>query len=162
MIEISGQEDFARRWCAADPALRRALAGRWEHAADRDDVLQEAALATWRRRDWYDPDRPFAAWAWGFARRCRPLAASARPLNAAGSMAVEPADDDTEEVAAALAALSAEDARLLRAVLGENRPLAAVAAERGVSTRTLARQLHSARQRLRQQLVRRLAGLAAG
>ncbi len=32
-------------------------------AADVDDVLQETNLVLWRKRDQYDPDRPFASWA---------------------------------------------------------------------------------------------------
>lgn len=162
MIAIGGQEEFARRWREADPALRRALAGRCAHAADRDDVLQEAALAAWRRRDWYDAERPFAAWAWGFARRCRSLSPSRMPACVPAITATQAADEAAEEVAAALAAMPAEDAELLRAVFAEGRPPAALAAERGVSTRTLARRLQSARRRLRQRIARQTAVLPAG
>ncbi len=165
MIAIGGQADFERRWRAADPALRRALAGRWAHAADRDDVLQEAALAAWRRRDWYDEARPFAAWAWGFARRCRALPPSGRLGGLAGAAAEQQAGDAAEEIEAALAEMPAGDAALLRAAHVDERPLALLAAEHGVSTRTLARRLQAARHRLRL-LMSGLAGdterLAAG
>jgi RNA polymerase sigma-70 factor (ECF subfamily) len=61
------QECFMRLWTAAQPAVAgyiRSLI----HGTDADDVLQETALALFRRFADYDPARPFVAWALGVAK----------------------------------------------------------------------------------------------
>jgi RNA polymerase sigma-70 factor (ECF subfamily) len=37
-------------------------------SADNEDVFQQTCMALWRKRQSYDPSRPFFAWACGFAR----------------------------------------------------------------------------------------------
>jgi RNA polymerase sigma-70 factor (ECF subfamily) len=67
MFQEDAQECFMRLWTAAQPAVAgyiRSLI----HGTDADDVLQETALALFRRFDDYDPDRSFVAWALGVAK----------------------------------------------------------------------------------------------
>lgn len=37
-------------------------------SSDNEDVYQQTCMALWRKRHFYDPGRPFFAWACGFAR----------------------------------------------------------------------------------------------
>jgi RNA polymerase sigma-70 factor (ECF subfamily) len=67
MSQEDAQECFMRLWITAQPAVAgyiRSLI----HSADADDVLQETALALFRRFADYDPSRPFVPWALGVAK----------------------------------------------------------------------------------------------
>lgn len=147
MIAIGGQEAFASRWREAEPALRRALSGRIANASDRDDVVQEAALNAWRRRDWYDAARPFAAWAWGIARRCHAPRASGAALPELAGERCEPVD--REAVALALARLDPRARALLEAVHVEGLGLAEAAARLGLGLRAARTLRDAAERRLR-------------
>lgn len=58
----------ARCWTMAVPSVRAFVASMVPGFADRDDVLQETAVAVMDSFDRYDPTQPFVAWAIGIAR----------------------------------------------------------------------------------------------
>lgn len=57
-----------RCWTLAQPVVSAFIASVVRDFRDRDDVLQETALAVIDSFDKYDPSRPFNAWALGIAR----------------------------------------------------------------------------------------------
>lgn len=60
--------DFTRQWTATLPKVA-AFVGSMVHAvSDREDVLQDCAVAAMTSFERYDSERPFAAWATGVAR----------------------------------------------------------------------------------------------
>lgn len=61
-------ERFTRLFLSHEPDILRAILPFVPHRADAREVLQETAVALWRAFADYDPERPFAAWAYGFAR----------------------------------------------------------------------------------------------
>lgn len=61
-------ERFTRLFLSHEPEIFRAILPFVPHQADAREVLQETAVALWRDFATYDPKRPFAAWACGFAR----------------------------------------------------------------------------------------------
>lgn len=57
-----------RQWTLAQPIVCSFIGAMVRDFADRDDVLQETAVAVLESADRYDPSRPFIAWALGIAR----------------------------------------------------------------------------------------------
>lgn len=64
----SSTADFTRQWTAALPKVAAFVGSMVFDAGDRDDVLQDCAVAAMTSYDRYDPSRPFAAWVIGVAR----------------------------------------------------------------------------------------------
>ncbi len=60
--------DIARLWTLAQPAVSAFVSSIVRNFRDRDDVLQEVAVAVIDSFESYDPSRPFVAWAIGIAR----------------------------------------------------------------------------------------------
>lgn len=60
--------EVARLWTLAQPAVSAFVASLVRDFRDRDDVLQDVAVAVLDSFDSYDPARPFVAWATGVAR----------------------------------------------------------------------------------------------
>ncbi len=58
----------ARYWTLAQPAVSAFVAALVHDFRDRDDVLQDIAVAVLESFPSYDPARPFTAWAIGVAR----------------------------------------------------------------------------------------------
>jgi RNA polymerase sigma-70 factor (ECF subfamily) len=54
---------FVAEIARSQPGLRVFLRSLLPVASDADDVLQETNLILWRKRDEFDPDRPFGPWA---------------------------------------------------------------------------------------------------
>jgi RNA polymerase sigma-70 factor (ECF subfamily) len=152
MIAIGGQEAFAQHWRQAEQSVRHGLARHVGRPSDRDDVLQEAALVAWRRRDDFVEGRSFAAWIYGIARRCRGLPRHGRSL---GLDLAPPAPDpgwtmeDRDGLRTALARLPDGDVQLLRWVHVDGLPCAGIAKRLGLGPRSLAMRLARAEQRLR-------------
>lgn len=61
-------ERFTRLLLESEPVMLRSILVSVPHRADAREILQETAVALWRQFDSYDPARPFANWAMGFAR----------------------------------------------------------------------------------------------
>lgn len=57
-----------RQWTTVQPVISAFLASVIRDFRDRDDVLQEVAIAVLESYSSYDPQRPFVAWALGIAR----------------------------------------------------------------------------------------------
>lgn len=64
---IDSEDRFLRLFVQAERELLRAIMSLVPNPADARDVLQETAAALWNKRADYDPARPFAVWACGFA-----------------------------------------------------------------------------------------------
>ncbi len=61
-------ERFMRMFLEHEPAILRSVLVFVPQRADARDIVQETAVALWRRFAEYDPARSFANWACGFAR----------------------------------------------------------------------------------------------
>lgn len=59
---------FTRQFVAAQPALHGFLISLVHDSHAADDLLRELAERLWRKFGDYDANRPFIAWAIGFAR----------------------------------------------------------------------------------------------
>lgn len=57
-----------RHWTLAQPVVSAFIGSLVRDFTDRDDVLQETAVALLESADRYDDSRPFIAWALGIAR----------------------------------------------------------------------------------------------
>lgn len=57
-----------RQWTLAQPVVSSFIGAMVRDFSDRDDVLQETAVAVLESADRYDHSRPFIAWALGIAR----------------------------------------------------------------------------------------------
>lgn len=57
-----------RMWTLAQPAVSAFITSVVRDFRDRDDVLQDVAVAVIESFGRWDPERPFAAWAIGVAR----------------------------------------------------------------------------------------------
>ncbi len=60
--------DATRQWTLAVPAVSAFVTALVRNFADRDDVLQNTAVAVIEAYPRYDPARPFVGWAIGIAR----------------------------------------------------------------------------------------------
>ena len=60
--------EATRQWTLAVPAVSAFIASLVRDFQDRDDILQETAVAVLQGYHRYDPSRPFVAWAMGIAR----------------------------------------------------------------------------------------------
>lgn len=97
-----------RLWALTQPAVSAFITAVVRDFSDRDDILQETAVAVLESFDRYDPSRPFTPWAIGVARnqiglylrRCR------RDRHTFDSDAVA-------NLAAAFEAVAEEDAQVL-------------------------------------------------
>src|SRR3954467_15643252 len=61
-------ERFAGLWTRAQPLVAGYILGLIGDAHQAEDILQNTAIVCLRKIAAYDPARPFAAWAIGFAR----------------------------------------------------------------------------------------------
>ena len=68
MEAIDPHEQFTRLLIEHEPELLRFILVTVPNRADARDILQECSVALWRRFPDYDSERPFVAWAYGFAR----------------------------------------------------------------------------------------------
>jgi RNA polymerase sigma-70 factor (ECF subfamily) len=57
-----------RLWALAQPTVSAFITAVVRDFSDRDDILQDVAVAVLDGFDSYDPDRPFTPWAIGIAR----------------------------------------------------------------------------------------------
>jgi RNA polymerase sigma-70 factor, ECF subfamily len=162
-VDLVNVDTRRRRFEAVAPAVidavRRYLARRTDPAT-ADDVLSDTLLVCWRRIDQMPQDH--LPWAYGVARLCLANADRSRRRQARlvariattdpPPMAVPgpgPADHD---LTAALTALRAEDAELLRLWAWEDLTPAQIAVVLGISANAASIRLHRAKQRLRAEL----------
>ncbi|MFT5469936.1 MAG: RNA polymerase sigma-70 factor (ECF subfamily) [Verrucomicrobiales bacterium] len=68
MLTEIQQEEFARLWTEAQPSVSNYIHSLIRDAAAARDLVQETADVLIRKFADYNPDRPFIAWALGFAK----------------------------------------------------------------------------------------------
>jgi RNA polymerase sigma-70 factor (ECF subfamily) len=61
-------ERFMQLFLEHQSSVLRFLLTLIPHRADAHDLLQQTAIALWRNFSDYDPQKPFGAWAYGYAR----------------------------------------------------------------------------------------------
>lgn len=59
--------EFVSLWTRYQPDVRRYVSKLVVKSADVEDVMQQTASRLWEKFDQYDSERPFVAWAIGFA-----------------------------------------------------------------------------------------------
>ena len=151
-----------RLWTLAQPAVSAFITGIVRDFRDRDDVLQEVAVAVLESFDRYDPARPFVPWAIGVARNQVGVYLRRRGRD---RMCLDPAAVDRIEDAFAtivaddvhrldrlrecVARLDARGRRLCELRYRDDLKPAAIAALLGQQANTVAKALQRVRDRLR-------------
>ena len=150
-------------WTLAQPAVSAFVHALVHDRADRDDVLQDVAVAVLESYHRYDPARPFLAWALTIARneaidslRRRRRRPAAIPPEAADALAValaEVADEERARLVHLAACMAELDARAreacelrYRAGLSPSQ----IGAALGMQANTASKLLHRLRERLRE------------
>jgi RNA polymerase sigma-70 factor (ECF subfamily) len=67
-MELHQSEQYAALWTAAQPTIAAFVRTLTPDFQQAEEVLQRVAVVLVRKFDEYDPQRPFAAWAIGFAK----------------------------------------------------------------------------------------------
>lgn len=67
-LDWQSQQRFAELLKSAQPQLYAYICGLLMNPRDAEDVLQETNSALWKKAALYDPQKPFLAWAYRFAR----------------------------------------------------------------------------------------------
>lgn len=165
--------EATRLWTLAVPTVSAFVASLVRDFQDRDDVLQETAVAVMESLDRYDPAQPFVPWAIGVARNQVRLY-----LRRKGRERVAFDSDAVDALAAAFAADPAADRRLdalggcVKALDPKAREVcrlrydldlkpAAIAARLGTGPNAVAKALQRIRDQLRE-CVERKAAAAEG
>lgn len=151
----------ARMWALAQPAVSAFLASITRDFQDRDDVLQETAVAVLESIGRYDPSQSFTAWAIGVARNQARLQFRRRGRDrlvfdnaALDALAVAFADTEGEStrlghLEACLKELDEKSRDLCRMRYGRDLKPASIADLLGMEPNTVAKALQRVRDRLR-------------
>lgn len=67
ITDLDPQQRFLRLFLTAEREVFRYVSTVVPHTADAQDIVQQTALALWRKFDKYDPALPFTPWACRFA-----------------------------------------------------------------------------------------------
>ncbi len=143
--------DFAA-WVEPELAKMSRLAARLAPNADRDDVVQEAMVRAWRKRDQYDESRGTAAtWLLAItADQARRARRKRRPLALVGEINVPSSSpDDRMDVEAAVGRLAKRQKLAVDCFYFVGLTVAETAAVMGCSDGTVKSTLSDARKRLR-------------
>ena len=143
--------DFAA-WVEPELSKMSRLAARLAPDADRDDVVQEALVRAWRKRDQYDPGRGTAAtWLLAItADQARRARRRRRPYALLGEISVPNRwPDDRVDVEAAVARLPTRQKLAVDCFYFVDLSVAETAAVMGCSEGTVKSTLSDARKRLR-------------
>lgn len=152
-----------RQWTLAQPAVAAFLTAVVRDFRERDDLLQEVAVAVMESFDRYDATRPFVPWALGIARnrvglwlrerkRSRVTFDSAAVESLAVAFADVPADDYSalDRLAECVARLEGRARELCRLRYRDDLKPAVIAARLGMQANTVAKALERVRSRLRE------------
>jgi len=161
-----------RSWTLAQPAVSAFLTSVVRDFRERDDLLQEVAVAVLESFDSYDASRPFVPWAIGIARnrvgtwlrsrrRSRVHFDSAAVETLAAAFAAIPADDyrRLDRLAECLGLLDGKARQLCELRYRDDLKPAAIAPRVGMTANTVAKALQRVRDRLRE-CIERKPGLA--
>ena len=64
----NNEDEFLRHLCKSQCTLYAYIVGLTNNPGDADDVLQEANVALWKKRQAFNPHHEFLPWAIGFAK----------------------------------------------------------------------------------------------
>lgn len=143
MASPDDHERFMRLFLQHEPDILRWVLVLVPQRADARDIVQETAVALWKRFATYDPARPFVAWACGFARietlrflrRSHQHAQlSAQAAEALMTSAQAQAGDDEQReqhLATCLGALPPDQRQLVAGYYFEDKPVDALARDQG-------------------------------
>ena len=67
-LDQEAQQIFADRLKSAQPQIYVYICALIMNANDALDILQETNSVLWKKAERYDPNKPFIAWAYRFAR----------------------------------------------------------------------------------------------
>ena len=152
-----------RGWALAQPAVAAFLTSVVRDFRERDDLLQEVAVAVLESYDRYDESRPFVPWAIGIARqrvgtwlrarrRARVSFVSAAGEQRAAAVAAIPADDyrRLDRLSECLGLLESKARQLCDLRYRDDLKPAAIAPLVGMTANTVAKALQRVRDRLRE------------
>jgi len=155
--------EVTRGWTLAQPAVAAFLTSVVRDFRERDDLLQDVAVAVIESFDSYDESRPFTPWAIGIARhrvggwlrsrrRARVSFDSAAVEQLAAAFAAIPADDyrRLDRLAECLGLLESKARQLCELRYREDLKPAAIAPLVGMTANTVAKSLQRVRDRLRE------------
>ena len=161
-----------RGWTLAQPAVAAFLTSVVRDFRERDDLLQDVAVAVLESYDRYDESRPFVPWAIGIARhrvgtwlrsrrRARVCFDSAAVEQLAAAFAAIPADDyrRLDRLSECLGLLEGKARQLCELRYRDDLKPAAIAPLVGMTANTVAKALQRVRDRLRE-CIEREPGLA--
>lgn len=161
-----------REWTLAQPAVAAFLTSVVRDFRERDDLLQEVAVAVLESFDRYDRSRPFVPWAIGIARnrvgtwlrtrhRARVTFDSVAVERLAAAFAAIPADDyrRLDRLGECLGLLDGRARKLCELRYRDDLKPAAIAPLVGMTANTVAKALQRVRDRLRE-CIEREPGLA--
>ncbi|NBV44367.1 MAG: sigma-70 family RNA polymerase sigma factor [Planctomycetia bacterium] len=162
------QRTATRLWTLAQPAVSAFITGIVRDFRDRDDVLQEVAVAVIESFDRYDPGRPFVPWAIGVARnqvglylrrrgRDRLCFDSAALDRVEAAFTAVPAEElhRLDRLRDCIQRLDPRGRQLCDLRYGDDLKPAAIATVMGLSANTVAKALQRVRDRLRECIERR-------
>lgn len=166
ILDVATKQDrqaFALLFKHFAPRLKTYLLRAGASEAMADEVIQETMLSVWRKASYYDPARAGAAtWIFTIARNLRVdqqrrnRAAAPSDLDLAGELDPAPvgesvliAGEREQQVRAALAALSAEQATIVRLSFFNDKPHAEIARELSIPLGTVKSRIRLAMTRLR-------------
>ena len=173
MAAAENHERFMRLFLRHEPEILRSVLTIVPQLSDARDIVQETAVALWKRFDTYDPARPFAAWACGHARietlRFLRRSQQRTQLSANAALALmrsEPAsaaDDEqrAQHLSDCLGALPPEHRRLVTHYYFEEKSVAALADEHQRTVEAIYKLLQRIRQALLKCMQRKMAAARA-
>ena len=165
--------EATRQWTLAVPAVSAFIASLMRDFQDRDDILQETAVAVLQGYNRYDPSRPFVAWAMGIARlqtlaHLRKKGADKLVFDSAAVDAIATAiaqdgtiDSRLEHLRDCAKRLDPDATELCRLRYTLDLKPAAIGERLGQSANTVAKALQRVRDRLRDCIERKGAALEA-
>lgn len=162
--------EVARLWTLAQPTVSAFVASMVVDFRDRDDLLQDVAVAVIDSFEQYDPTRPFVAWAIGIARNNirNYLRSRQRDRHVFDSAAVDSLAQAYADVSPTASARSGHLAQCLDTLGDRARMLcelryakghkpAAIASNVDMSPNAVAKALQRAREQLRECVERKLS-----
>jgi RNA polymerase sigma-70 factor (ECF subfamily) len=160
MLPSDHHEQFTRLLLTHQPDVFRYVLMFVPHRADAREIIQETAVALWKNFAEYDPERPFANWACGFARveilryrrrATRQLLITEQAIEALVAeerpMALE-LEDRERHLRDCLARLPAEQRQLIEGYYFQDRSVESLARNDGLTTAAVYKTLQRIRHAL--------------
>ena len=158
------------QWTQAQPAVSAFLHAIVGNGAERDDCMQEVAMAVLESYDGYDPSRPFLPWVMGIAQRVaadsvrrrsrRPLLLQPEAADALAAAIVEVADLEharMAHLADCIAKLEGQTREICELRYRRGLKPARIAEILGIQPNTAAKSLQRMREQLRACIEQRVA-----